>query len=477
MLRGSVTSLAMSLCFIAISQTSLTVKVYAQRQYSVEKPRERNRSEEITVSTVADQPTKGVLAVVLDPIINARVVIRDSRDKLLHAQDAGESGQAEFALDRGRIYQVEVTAPNYVIARKKSKVLRSTEIMRIQLMPQFARINFPPLPVDTQILIDDKLRATAAEGGIVSIDDLAPGNHTLLIRHPEYNDYADKLENLEAGAIVTYPRIPLTRVAKLTIQGLAGATVLINGAFWARIGPAGEVKFDYPLERAAEHAIRVELPGYQPWLSTEMLTPGSHTISTKLMPVITSAGTSDFFDNLSLWDAPATWKIVSDDRSRKLEVSGETLGTLREKTYRDFVANFTVWLENGMGATWAIRVDEKRRNYYLFHLAGPKSTTHTPKRLYTYMVKDGAEPVEVSTPVPVLVDLTQPGSFTITITVKGYTVKHNIVGNHKVEETDLAIWTDTSETKDLFLYGSFGFRSLSREVFSVDDLYFEPSKE
>src|SRR5215475_13558212 len=333
MLRASVTSLATTFCLIAISQTSLTVKVYAQRQYSVERPRERNRSELITIATKEVKPTKGILAVVLDPVINAQVVVKDLRsNKLLQTQEAGEFGQAEFELGRGKIYQVEVTAPNYVAVTMKSTALGATaQIMRIRLVPQFARVNFPLLPADSQILIDDKLRATAGEGGAISINDLEPGNHTLLIRHPEYNDYSDKLENLEAGAIVTYPRIPLTRVAKLTIQSLAGAIVLINGAFWARIGPAGEVKFDYPLEQASEHTIGVELSGYQPWSSTEMLTPGTHTISAKLLPVITSTGISDFFDNLSLWDAPSTWKIITDERSSsKLEVRGKNLGALRE---------------------------------------------------------------------------------------------------------------------------------------------------
>ncbi|MCI0660504.1 MAG: hypothetical protein L0220_05465 [Acidobacteria bacterium] len=474
MLRGSVTSLATSLCLIAIFQGTFAVEVYGQRQYSVDKPRERIG--EPTVAKQAAQPTKGVLAVVLDPIINAKVVVKD-RDRLLQEQEAGEFGQAEFELERGKKYEVEVSAPNYAIVRKLSEELKGTQlIVRVRMVPQFARIIFPPLPADSQILIDDKLRATAGEGGAISIDDLSPGNHTLLILHPEYNDYSYKLENLEAGVTYTFPRIPLTRVAKLTILGFAGAIVMINGAFQARIGPSGEVKFDYPLEKDAEHLIRVELPGYQPWLSTEMLTPGTHTISAALLPVLTSTGISDFFDNLSLWNAPSTWKVVSDDRNSKLEVSGDNLGTLRDKTYGDFVANFTIWLENGQGATWAVRVDQQGRNYYLFHLAGPKSTTHHANRFYTYLVKDGGEPVEVSTPIPVLVDLAQPGSFTITITVRGNNVRHNIVGNHKVEESDLASWTDTTRTKDQFLYGSFGFRCLSSEIFRVDDLYFEPAK-
>src|SRR5262245_2008298 len=239
MLRGTVTSLTTSLCLIAIFQGAFSVKVSAQRQYSVERPRERPSSEQISIATTI-MPTNSVLAVVLNPVINAQVVIKDLHDKPVQTQDAGEAGQAEFELERSRIYKVEVSAPNYVAVSKTSNPMGVTpQIMVIRLVQRFASINFPPLPADSQILIDDILRATAGEGGTISIDDLAPGNHTLLIRHPEYNDYSGKLENLEAGATVTYPRIPLTRVAKLTIQDLAGAVVLVNGAFWARIGPAG----------------------------------------------------------------------------------------------------------------------------------------------------------------------------------------------------------------------------------------------
>jgi hypothetical protein len=237
------------------------------------------------------------------------------------------------------------------------------------------------------------------------------------------------------------------------------------------------VQFDYELNRAAERTITVELVGYQTWSRRELLTPGPRIIAVSLNPVETSAGVTDFFDNLSLWKAPTTWKVNVDGNNRRLQVRGERLGILAEKVYRDFNGNFTIWLDEGKGASWAVRADQEGSNYYLFHLAGPKSTSHTPRRFYTYIVKEGAPPQEVSTPIPVLVDLTQPGSFTITITVQNHTIKHSIVGNHKVEESDLGIWTDTTTTKDRFLYGSFGFRSLAGETFQVDDLNLEPVKD
>ncbi|MCI0663776.1 MAG: hypothetical protein L0220_22170, partial [Acidobacteria bacterium] len=250
--------------------------------------------------------------------------------------------------------------------------------------------------------------------------------------------------------------------------------VLIDGEFKGTIQEDGKVGIDYQLDQISEHAITVELLGHQPWSRREVLTPGSRTLIAKLDPITTSAGVSDFFDNLSQWNAPDSWKIITDERNKKLEVRGPKLGTLKDKIYQDFTANFTIWLDDSKGATWALRADKEGHNYYLFHLAGPKSTTHTPRRFYTYLVRDGNEPIEVSTPAPVIVDLSKPGSYAITIEVRRHHITHRIVSNQLGEDSDLGIWTDTTETKDKFLYGTFGFRSFSGEVFSVDDLSLSP---
>jgi hypothetical protein len=439
----------------------------------VAKPRERSSAERVVVVTKPVQPSKGVLAVVLSRYINAQVVVKDSSGRVLEKKDAGEQGQAEFQLQRGRIYQVEASHPGYLSVSSKTRPLGATSIVRLDLVPQSASLKIRNLPEGAQILIDDQPRATADKTGAITISDLAPGEHSLTIRHPEYNDYTDRLPKVAAGDEVNYGRIPLTRVAKLTIQGPPGATILIDGAVQGKINPEGAVRIDYELDQASERVISVELLGYQPWSKRELLSPGPRTITIKLDPIVTSAGVSDFFDNLSLWNAPPSWKIVSDARNRKLEVKGEQLGLLNDKVYRDFDANFLLWLGDGKGATWAIRVSKDGRSYYLFHLAGPKSTTHTPKRFYTYLVKDGADPIEVSTPIPVLLDLDKPGPFTVTISARGYTITQSIT-DRDAEESDLGVWTDTTVTKERFLYGSFGFRTLSGEVFQVDDLNLEP---
>jgi len=457
-------------CFLTATSTAL-----AQREYTIIKPRARSATETVTVNRRASQPTKGVLAVFLDPIVAGKVVVTDTKGRVIDQADADSDGRATFELRRGQSYLVKASSPGFIGAEKKSGVLKASASLRLQLKAQFARLELPGLPKGAQIFIDDKLCATADQG-LVVLDNLEPGPHTLLVRHPEYNDYRVALDNLEAGGGARFPPMTaiLVKVAKLTIQGLPGATVLIDGAVHGKIKSDGTVQIDYELAQATEHTISVEQLGYQPWSKKELLAPGPRTINVLLDPVITSAGFSDFFDNLSLWNAPSSWKIIPDGRNNKLEVRGEQVGALSDKTYRDFRAVFTIWLKDGKGATWAVRADQEGRNYYLFHLAGLNSTTHIPKRFYTYLVKDGAAPVEVNTPIPLLVDLNQKDPYTIKVEVSGYAVAHYITSEQSGEENTLGAWTDTAATKDNFLYGSFGFRSLSGEVFTVDDLHIEP---
>ena len=122
-----------------------------------------------------------------------------------------------------------------------------------------------------------------------------------------------------------------------------------------------------------------------------------------------------------------------------------------------------------------MRADKEGRNYYLFHLAGTKSTTHLAKRFYTYLVKDGGTPERVDTPTPVTTELNQGVSYTITIEISGSAIKHWITSNETGQKDPLGSWTDTAPTKDKFLYGTFGFRSLAGEVFTVDDFSLEPA--
>ncbi|MEO6725574.1 MAG: hypothetical protein ABIP14_09755, partial [Blastocatellia bacterium] len=276
----------------------LTGAAYAQpgiKEFpTIEKPRERISGERITIRSVPVQPTKGVLAVVLDPVIKGRVIIKDAAGRVLAKQESDQDGQVEFQLQRGKTYQIEASSPGYRDASGKSKPLKSNEVVRLKLIPQFAKLVLNGLPTNAQVFIDDQQRGTADQTGIMRVNDLKPGDHALLVRHPEYNDHMDSLNGIEAGETANW-RISLARVAKLTVQGPAGATVLIDGAVQGKINVDGTVRIDYELDRASERTIAVELTGYQTSSRKEMLAPGPRTLLFKLDPVVTSAGVTDFF--------------------------------------------------------------------------------------------------------------------------------------------------------------------------------------
>lgn len=460
-------------CLLAMPGVSL-----AQREYTVVKPRERSANETVAVRTVIKQPTEGVLAVVLDPVIAGKVVVQSATGSVITEAEADETGQVEFTLPRGKIYRVKASAPGFTDAAGQSTALRASEVVRLKLTARFATLKLRNLPTGAQISIDDKVRATADQSGGVTLADLTPGKHTLLVQHPEYNDYRNDLDNFEAGAQITF-LVPLVKVARLTVQALPGAAVMIDGALKGKAESNGTVLIQYELDKASEHTISVELLGYETWTRREQLAPGARTISVKLEPIATSAGVSDVFDDLSLWAAPSSWTIRADrtpngKTNKKLVVSGEQVGAPKGTIYRDFQATFTLWLPDGKGAAWAVRIDKSGKNYYLFYLAGPDSAT--PKKFYTYLVRDG-QVTQVNTPTPVLADLNQKDNYQIEITVQGFTITHKIISNATGETNDLGVYTDITDTKTNYLYGTFGFRSFKGESFVVDDFTLQPTKE
>ncbi len=456
----------------------LAIPVSAQRYYNVEKPKERSTSDTVRVrTTVRPAASRGILVVLVEPILPGQIVIRDAAGREVSRQEADkENGQAEFSLPRGSAYQIEASFPGYTTNRVRSRPLTEQTFTRIRLVAESAVVKLRDLPPRAEIMIDGQLRAAADESGGAVVSGILPGRHKLRITHPEYNEYEDGFEVQEAGEVVSYPRVPMTRVARLEITGPAGATVLIEGAVMGKINADGMVRIDYELAQEAERTISVELLGYQTWSSRERLSPGPRSLSVRLDPVVTSAGVTDFFDSLTQWKAPMDWRIVGDARNKRLEVRGAATGTLRDKIYRDLQANFTVWLPEGVGATWMIKPDGEARNYYLFHISGPGAKTRTPRRFYSYIVRDGAAPIEVGTPVPLLVDLAARASYTINITVSDFTIQHSITSNETGETNDLGVWTDTTQDRNKFIFGSFGFCTLAGESFLVDDFNLEPIK-
>src|SRR5262245_28332586 len=248
--RAAIFSLSLFLlCTLAAAPEAL-----AQREYTVIKPRARSTNETVKITRKASQPTRGVLQVVLDPVIPGKVVISDAKGRVLEAADAGEDGQVTFELRRGQSYTVKASSPGFVDVERKSPVLKAATSILLRLKGQFAKLELPGLPKGAQILIDGAPRATVDEGVLV-LDNLEPGQHTLLVRHPEYNDYQVILNGLEAGSAYRFLSTVLVKVAKLTVLGLPNTRILIDGAVQGIINPDGVVRIDYELNKTSEHTI------------------------------------------------------------------------------------------------------------------------------------------------------------------------------------------------------------------------------
>ncbi|MFN0110730.1 MAG: carboxypeptidase-like regulatory domain-containing protein [Blastocatellia bacterium] len=485
MLNDRLSQISVTLLLTIVACLSLASATYAQQPGIkelpiVEKPRERSSTDRVTIKTLPSQPSKGVLAVVLDPVVSGQVIVKDSTGRVVSKLEADKDGQAEFPLARNKVYQIEANYPGFLAALGKSRPLKASEIVRLRLTPQFAKLVLTGLPVGAQVQLNGQQSATADQTGITAVNDLKPGDYSLLIQHPEYNDYVDTLKGLVAGATFNLRILPV-RVAKLEIKGPVGATVMIDGAVQGKIQSKGNVRIDYALENAARHTISVELLGYQPWSQAKELKPGPDMIEVRLDPVVTSGGISDQFDSFFNWRNAPSWELVKTGTgsNKRLRVKGPELGLLKDQVYRDIHEDsvFLLWLDDGKGASWVVKSDKEGHNYYLFHLAGPKSTTHEPNKFYTYVVRDGASPEVVSLPFPVLVKLDETSSYEIHIEVSGERVRHWITPSDTGEKMGLGSWTDTGPTKEKFLYGTFGFRSLSGEVFSVDELALATKKQ
>ncbi len=457
-------------CWLILSHSHTA---FGQYDYTVVKPRERAATERVAPTRKATQSTKGILVVLLEPIIAGKITVSDARGKLVDEIEADATeGRADVELKRGQSYLIKAASPGFLGNEVKTKFLKSGQPVRLKLTAQYARLNLPGLPVGANVFIDDQLKATADNSGQVLLANLEPGKHKLLVRHTEYNDYAVPLPSLEPGTEVSFPLLSslLVKVAKLTLQSLPNATVLIDGAVQARVNADGQVSLDYELPQAGEHVVSVELLGHQTWSQKIMLTPGPLAINATLTPIATSVGVTDTFGSLALWNAPDTWTRVND----RLQVSGNKLGVLKDTLYRNFEVHFIVWLPDGKGASWAVRADQAGKRYYLFHLTGASpSNGFKPHCFYTYLVEDGAMR-EISSSVAVLTKLNSKDSYTIHLTVKEHLITHDMTSNATGEPNDLGVYTDTTTTKERSLYGTFGFLSFKGETFHVDDFNLQP---
>lgn len=445
----------------------------------IEKPKERTTAEPVRPrARTVQPPSTGEVTVLLNPIVQGQVIVRDENGKQLQEESADENGEASFSLLRGRRYEIEATSPGFSPGITSFKLIGRSSTIRLSLTAESRILKLAGLPEGAEVLIDDAQVRPSLVGGVATIAGLAAGKHRLIIQHPEYSQFAREIDlsPVSAGEAALL-LITLEKTARIEVASLPGASVMLDGVFKGVVPQTGSLNFEQPLNEPSEHMVSVEMIGYQKSALKHRLVPGRNKIEVNLDPIITDAGTTDGFDNLSQWQAPASWQTPLEGNNRRLRVAGSEPGQLKNKVFRDFRVNFLLWMEDGKGASWVVRPDKESRNYYLFHLAGPNSEMGTPNRFYTFIVEDGGEPREVLPPTPLVTAIDPEASYTIDIRINGHHIEHWITSNVTGDEDSLGSFTCTDPERDKFLYGSFGFRALKGEVFLIDDLSIKTGEE
>jgi len=189
---------------------------------------------------------------------------------------------------------------------------------------------------------------------------------------------------------------------------------------------------------------------------------------------LTSVAFSDDFDvfNENRWSLPASgWSVESDGRLHLY--NAPVIVYPKNLNYRDFDLTFHLKLTNAGGAAWAVCVKDLN-NYYLFYLSGPEGLF--PGRINVYIVKDGNfDPKNHFNSVPALVQLQAGRYYDVEITARAGTIENNIISADDGEPINLVSFKDPDDT---FSSGSIGFRTVSSEKFSIDELsVMSPNKE
>lgn len=182
---------------------------------------------------------------------------------------------------------------------------------------------------------------------------------------------------------------------------------------------------------------------------------------------LTTIPFSDHFDNLTHWHTPsAGWTI---EEGQLLIDSQTELGFARNVNYADFGMVFRLKLENAKGAAWAVRVQPNGRDYYLFYLSGPEG--QFPNRFITYVVRNNVIPKMSEKSVALNEKLEANGQYRITVIVNKNRIAHTLQSVQTTNKFNLGEFIDEANT---FTSGSFGFRTIGGEKFSIDYLDVQP---
>ncbi len=186
---------------------------------------------------------------------------------------------------------------------------------------------------------------------------------------------------------------------------------------------------------------------------------------------VTAVELDDEFLNLNKWTPPPTgWTIDPTDGQGRLVIENQPqVGRATGIVYDDFEMSFNLKLLNDGGAAWALRVDDSGANHYLFYLSGPQGKY--PNRFLTYVVRDGVIDPKSERSTEVIAELKAGRQYQIDLKAEGNKITHTVTPADTGVETKLREFVDPDNN---FPRGGIGFRTVTGEKFSVDDLFARP---
>lgn len=343
----------------------------------------------------------------------------------------------------------------------------------VKLTSKYGDVKLGGIPEGSKIFIDGEEKATDSikrDGEEISLSRLPVGIRKLKITHPDYITRDEEIE-IKPGEELTDAKGLVLATADLTLASTAGAEVYIDDEPKGKVLPDGTVVIN--AIKPGERKIRVVKDGYEEKMLMEKLAIGPKALEVKLTPIPNSGEFFDpFNEGLKFWNAPSEWVV---DEKSKLIVKGQSkLGFPKGGIFRDLDGGFALKMLNGKGIAWALRVNNKDQNYYLFHLSGPNGKT--PNVMRTYICQDGkldlnnfARSTKVNT-----ITLSPEYFYRIRISVRGNKIETFMTANQGPEagtEIPIDVFVDENNT---FTYGNIAFTTIDGEEVMIDDVGVKP---
>ena len=186
--------------------------------------------------------------------------------------------------------QLRMEAPGYSVYNEtllNGPKVGETLIIRgkLQVLPYnlTGSVSLAVSPPGGQVSIDNTIVGIVPQSGILSLRTVKAGNRTVTVTMAGYKEYTESVyidANMEKKV-----RITLSPVTTGTLQissSPAGAQVIINGSSY------GTTPVTVPDLEQGSYTIGFTMPGYQPYQSQVVLTPGQTIpVSGALQPVPT----------------------------------------------------------------------------------------------------------------------------------------------------------------------------------------------